>query len=156
MICTVDGCDTAASRPRVGLCEKHFYRMRRKGSTDDERRDPWIAGYCKRCGDAFVARYRSAQFCSQTCKGRHDAANYNHRQRKAKVREAINVRDLAERDGWRCHLCKGKVTQSNWSIDHLIPLSAGGDHVYLNVALAHANCNKRRGHRGPAQLLLVG
>ena len=41
-------------------------------------------------------------------------------------------------------------------IDHLIPLAAGGEHSYLNVAAAHRACNCARGAHGAAQLALIG
>ena len=80
------------------------------------------------------------------------------RRRAAKLRlpnESIRLSDIAERDGWRCHLCGKRVTKQNASMYHLIPLSKGGPHLKVNVALAHLICNKRRGAgRIPAQLRL--
>lgn len=78
------------------------------------------------------------------------------RMKNASVIEPINLQVLAERDHWICHICKKKVTKRTWSHDHLIPLALGGDHSYLNVALAHLRCNIRRGTgRIPAQLRLL-
>ena len=42
------------------------------------------------------------------------------------------------------------------TVDHLVPLVQGGEHVWENVALAHRRCNLSRGDRGLAQLRLVG
>jgi 5-methylcytosine-specific restriction endonuclease McrA len=42
------------------------------------------------------------------------------------------------------------------SLDHLVPLSAGGVHAPDNVALAHLRCNIMRSNVGAAQLILVG
>lgn len=79
------------------------------------------------------------------------------RKKGAKRVETIHLAVLAERDGWRCHLCGKKVTKATWSMDHLVPLVAGGDHTYDNVALAHQVCNGRRGAgRLPAQLRFIG
>ena len=57
----------------------------------------------------------------------------------------VDTRIVAERDGWRCALCRGKVIRENWSLDHVVPLSKGGAHTYANVVLAHRSCNSRRG-----------
>lgn len=85
--------------------------------------------------------------------------------RRAAIREGefFTVRQLGERDGWRCHICRRKVDQAlGWphrmspSIDHLIPLAEGGSHTLSNAKLAHMVCNARRGVRGIAQLLLIG
>jgi HNH endonuclease len=75
---------------------------------------------------------------------------------KETVKEAISLEILAARDRWVCHICKKKVTRKTWSHDHLIPISAGGETTYLNVALAHHRCNSQRGPgRSPAQLRLL-
>jgi 5-methylcytosine-specific restriction endonuclease McrA len=74
----------------------------------------------------------------------------------APITEDIDILIVAERDHWKCHICLKIVTKKNWSIDHLIPLSKGGNHTYENVALAHRSCNSRRGAgRLPAQLRLL-
>ena len=73
------------------------------------------------------------------------------------------VRSVWLRDGARCHLCRKSVdlTLSGTlpegpTIDHLVPISAGGTREPENLALAHRVCNVRRGNRGAAQLRLVG
>lgn len=69
--------------------------------------------------------------------------------------EPINRELVAARDGWRCCICSGPVTRETWSLDHVVPLSEGGSHTYGNVALAHLECNNRRGAgRLPSQLPL--
>lgn len=67
------------------------------------------------------------------------------------------------RDDWRCHLCGGRIDKRlsgrhRWgpTIDHLVPISEGGEHSYANVAAAHRSCNSKRGVSGPAQLALIG
>jgi hypothetical protein len=78
------------------------------------------------------------------------------RLKNAPIIERFTIEEIAERDGWHCHLCLKKVTRKTWSIDHLIPLSHGGPHTKLYVALAHQRCNSRRGAgRIPAQLRLL-
>lgn len=78
------------------------------------------------------------------------------------VVESFTLREIAERDGWRCHLCNRKVPDRPFrsrpldaTIDHLVPVSAGGDHTRANVALAHFACNWKRADVGPAQLRLL-
>ena len=38
----------------------------------------------------------------------------------------------------------------------LVPLSRGGEHSYMNTALAHLRCNLAKQNNGGGQLLLVG
>lgn len=75
----------------------------------------------------------------------------------AKVVEPVDLLRVYERDQGVCHICKRHVDRIDASIDHLVPLSVGGDHSYANVSLAHLRCNQRRGvGRIPAQLRLIG
>ena len=72
------------------------------------------------------------------------------------------MRDVGDRDGWKCHLCGKRVNPliknpdpKGPTIDHLIPIAAGGLDSFDNVALAHWSCNSARGARGLAQLRLA-
>lgn len=85
------------------------------------------------------------------------------RRRGAPKGTPYTLEAVAERDRWRCHLCGKRVKKSaKWpdrtcpSIDHLVPISAGGVDGLENVALAHWYCNTLRGTRGEAQLRLTG
>jgi len=53
--------------------------------------------------------------------------------------------------GNHCWLCRAEiVNESDYTIDHLIPLSRGGAAWDIeNVRPAHARCNKSRGNRPP-------
>ena len=59
--------------------------------------------------------------------------------------EPVSHPVVAERDGWRCAICRRRVTRETWSLDHVVPLSKGGAHTYANVVLAHKRCNSLRG-----------
>jgi hypothetical protein len=130
---------------------------------DRERRQrshptPFIAGPCAECGRTFVSK-GLARFCEGECARRNQRrvgkAKRDKRLRD-RPRDRISLPRLAKRDGWRCHICCGRVTRRNWSIDHLVPVSAGGMGTWDNVALAHHRCNSLRSNKGMAQLLLVG
>lgn len=77
--------------------------------------------------------------------------------------EEVPLLEIAERDGWKCHICRKKVDPKfkyphpmSATRDHLIPLSHGGLHEKRNVKLAHWDCNRRRHDGGTAQLRLIG
>lgn len=42
------------------------------------------------------------------------------------------------------------------TIDHILPISKGGQDVHANIQLAHFECNWRKGDGGSQQLMLVG
>lgn len=60
----------------------------------------------------------------------------------------LNRRNLATRDGGRCAYCGDRGA----TIDHVIPRSRGGLHVWDNVVLACQPCNSRKGDRLLAEL----
>ncbi|HAM59543.1 MAG TPA: hypothetical protein DCQ64_30695 [Candidatus Rokubacteria bacterium] len=83
-------------------------------------------------------------------------ARQRRRARLAGVPQEPIDRDVVyERDNGRCGLCGRRVARTDMSIDHIIPIIAGGPHTYANIQLAHLSCNSRRGHRGPAQMRLT-
>ncbi len=69
--------------------------------------------------------------------------------------EPVRIERLIARDGLICHICHRPVPRGEVSLDHLVPIVAGGPHAEWNLALAHRRCNFRRGAgRTPAQLRL--
>lgn len=87
----------------------------------------------------------------------HLACNdrYQATRRGAPCAETIDRMIVYHRDGGRCHICRKKLRSDHFHLDHLIPLSTGGDHLYRNIAVACPSCNCRRGAgRLQAQLRL--
>ena len=74
-----------------------------------------------------------------------------------KARDAQRQR-LLERDGPLCWICRAPMnlttpnTPASPTIDHVIPVSAGGDDTDHNSRLAHRSCNAARGNRPPATI----
>jgi len=91
-----------------------------------------------------------------------------NRARRSKKRgqpsESYTTGQIAERDGYRCGLCRRKVDMTlrrpnlrSASIDHIVPLSKGGDDTRANVQLAHLDCNIKKSNAVEyAQQLLFG
>lgn len=164
-ICEVDGCER--KHDAKGMCHKHRARFLRNGHTDliprcgrhVMRPATWTAGYCAECAEPFITNQPQTRFCSPLCKRRNkDRVHEQRRSERIKAagpRDRIDLPALAKRDGWRCHICRKQVTRKTWSVDHLIPLSHGGSHIYANVALAHQRCNALRSDTGMAQLRLA-
>lgn len=70
---------------------------------------------------------------------------------------------IFERDGWICQFCGRKINKRlKWpnplskSIDHIIPLSKGGDDSPINVQAAHLRCNIMKQAQSGGQLRLIG
>ena len=84
-------------------------------------------------------------------KALHMVAKFlQRRAREAEARacgESIRREDVYARDGGICHICKKPVDSLNWHMDHIIPLSLGGEHIYKNVAVSHPFCNTSKGNK---------
>lgn len=137
--CTVDGCDNP--HRAKGLCSTHY-----------NQRQPT----------------RHAAHHNRNAERKRATDLSHHKRRRAVLRgadaELIDRDDIARRDHWTCWLCRKLVDPTvKWpdvmcaSLDHVVPLSAGGDHHTANVRLAHFLCNVRRGDRAHGeQLSLIG
>lgn len=62
--------------------------------------------------------------------------------------------EIFARDGWVCGLCAKQIDPDlrhpdpmSPSIDHIVPLAAGGSDVPVNLQAAHLVCNTRKGAR---------
>lgn len=89
-----------------------------------------------------------------------EAVRINNDRRRARQHavgtERIYRAQVWERDNGRCHICGRTADPKNWHLDHIVPISRGGEHSYRNVAVSHPSCNLRKGATGPAQLRLRG
>ena len=111
--------------------------------------------FCVNCGKPICGR----KFCSKDCcKAYNNRRKKDRRLRKVKTVKHIyiDIRELYIRDKGICHLC-GRICDfedsytredgafiagNNYpSIDHVKPLSKGGEHSWDNVKLAHRICN---------------
>ena len=66
-------------------------------------------------------------------------------------RAALNRRAVFARDGSRCQYCAAPAE----SIDHVVPRSKGGEHVWENVVAACRPCNTRKRDRLLAETTMV-
>lgn len=125
-MCILEDC----ARPVVAkeMCSPHYKRwMRAAGRT---KKDPWD-------------ERRKANWLKR------DALK-----RGAGRTEKVVPSLVFERDGWMCGLCGVAIDKSlphpdPWSVslDHVVPLSKGGQHSLGNVQAAHLTCNLSKGNR---------
>lgn len=52
---------------------------------------------------------------------------------------------LVHRQGYRCALTGRHLTPDTASVDHIIPLSEGGDHAVHNLQVVHKHLNNAKG-----------
>jgi hypothetical protein len=95
------------------------------------------------------------KFCSAQCAKRATCARKHMRRRGMRRRqEIIPLPEIYARDRGICGLCHRKVNgrfiapdPRSATLDHIVPLKAGGQHVRANVQLAHYACNSAKGTR---------
>lgn len=115
-------------------------------------------GALKRCASCTKADRRSrhkAWVRQARLAGTYSGDNHRQRARHYGVAyEPINSRAVYDRDGWICGICDGAVDPGlafpdlmSASLDHIVPMSLGGPHLWHNVQLAHLICNSRKGAR---------
>lgn len=111
---------------------------------------------CENCRVPFTrpACYGPVGFCSDVCRRGVTDPGYYSKKRRAAMRRGDKIDRLAVFDffGWVCNICGDDIDQSlrfpnerAATLDHIIPLSKGGRHVWENVAPAHACCNASKG-----------
>lgn len=109
---------------------------------------------CEYCGKNFIPRNKTSKFCSYKCKVK--SKNVRRNIDKILINNgdydcSINLIKLFQRDKGKCALCGDYVNMElssidNYygSIDHIIPRSRGGKHIWDNVQLAHRICNSKK------------
>lgn len=107
-------------------------------------------------GPLWSASYRARS--EQRERISSSAARHERRVRAAgAIVERFDPLEVFERDGWICQLCSETVDRElshpdpmGPSLDHRIPLVAGGEHSRTNTQLAHWICNVRKGASMPS------
>ena len=79
--------------------------------------------------------------------------------RAAGPAESFTKTEIGDRDGWICGICQdttrlvdpgpGSPRALSPSIDHVVPLSRGGQHARANVRIAHLWCNVEKNNADP-------
>lgn len=78
--------------------------------------------------------------------------------------EPVNPIAVFDRDGWRCQLCKVKTPKrlrgtfepNAPELDHIVPMSAGGEHSYRNTQCSCRKCNIAKSSTPRGQMRLFG
>jgi 5-methylcytosine-specific restriction endonuclease McrA len=60
----------------------------------------------------------------------------------------LSRKAVIARDGGHCAYCEGHAT----TVDHVLPRSRGGEHVWENVVAACGRCNNRKAHHTLSEL----
>ena len=174
------GCATRRATVRCPVCHRDFWpweggshprRYCSRACAGAARRkppQPKVRGQRRRrclwCQTEYEPRWNQ-RACSPACRRRLNAQRKHLRRRGLRGGQvSISIRELYLRDRATCALCGKRVSltyqapdRRSATIDHIVPVSKGGQHVPENVQLAHYGCNSAKGtRRCGSQLRLFG
>lgn len=69
--------------------------------------------------------------------------------------ENVDHRVVLERSAALCGICGDPVDPADFHVDHIIPLSRGGEDSYANCHAAHPECNVAKGAKLPEEFSRV-
>jgi len=170
-LCSVCGSEYQALSTTGGTCASASCvkeRERRRNVLSGVQRKALSARTCKRCGTGFTPAYGDKRrgFCSRQCL-RATIRRIGKQVRRARLRgnvaERVDPLVVFGRDKWTCQICKrptpqkqrGTVDGSAPELDHIVPLSLGGEHTYANTQCACRRCNQAKGAKVLGQFRLA-
>lgn len=145
-----DGLSTSCKECDKAKTAEFRRRHPEKVKLDYDRRDKAVMR-------EYTRRYR------QRNPGRSNtwSARRRARLRNAEIEDFTRL-EIADRDGWVCQICRKPISRTaSWpdprslSIDHVVPLSAGGAHSRVNCQASHLRCNLSKHTGGTDQLRLL-
>ena len=105
-----------------------------------------------------ITKTKAQQKYVKTESGRDAVKKGSHKRRALKqgaTVEDFSPTEIFERDGYRCQLCgiktryyKTKSHPNSPELDHIIPLSLGGEHSRLNTQCLCSHCNRVKHNTG--------
>ena len=105
---------------------------------------------CKQCGIEYTSLNQDGKlYCSRRCVAKYARKNRQHIARSSnRIGGGFSSLDVFKAAKWKCKICGIKVHQATGqhsetqaTIDHVVPMSKGGLHVWGNVQCACQRCN---------------
>lgn len=141
-------------------------QSRSKARARERDTRPLIELVCPECQASHFTKLGNKKFCSEKCRRKVHRRNVSSRT-DARIRsvtvESVNPIKVFERDGWKCQLCgkntprtkRGTLDKNAPELDHIMPLSRGGEHSYRNTQCSCRSCNAAKGNTPRGQLSLL-
>ena len=139
---------------RRSKCDECQAEIERKRTREYYRSIPLDVRCCFKCERPLgPSRNRLCQGCRDVSRrAARKTMNARRRARKAGcIAERFDPFDVFIRDAMKCHACLGpcvmptkKYNPMMATIDHIVPLAAGGAHSMSNAATCHSICNSMK------------
>lgn len=142
---------------RDGSAQPDFMSCRECGCTSDKKEFVFIPkrnywdNLCQECNRKAVRmwlgenREQARASAKAWRENNRDRVRDSRRLRKASGGVFVATDYVAIRDGYICGICELPVHADDYHIDHIVPVSSGGQHVFFNLQVAHPQCNLRKG-----------
>lgn len=118
-------------------------------------------GFARRQTDSFKEAHKRWKARNpESIKTWQSKNRHSRRAAVGQLSETISPTELFERDKWRCQLCGCKVHPcatyhpQRATMDHIIPLSRGGGHIWSNLQTACNLCNSKKNSKAAGQIRL--
>lgn len=147
--CSVEGCGKQGRGMVEGVvyCQTHLYRVRRHGGVDAKKLANGESTPERRKEVAKRAMDRYQKTPHGRMRARFNAAKRRVLEGKSKGVGTITKEQFLEL--WNsepCWIC-GLPMGDDRSLDHVVPLSKGGNNTLDNLRMAHLRCNQRKNDR---------
>lgn len=179
-----EGCGTSDGRKSKGFCRtctlahrKIIKALNKRHSKGSGHLPPRLVASrpkrsldCRECGvtHVYTPSFGEAErlYCSRACQKR-SSDRVRTKIRRAITRgvhvQAVDPTSVFDRDGWQCQMCGCKTPRSKRGtyenkapeLDHIMPLSLGGEHSYRNTQCLCRGCNAIKSDVPMGQLSLL-
>lgn len=123
------------------MFQRHKTKAQARNRAYAETHKEQMSAYRKKWQEANRVRYQSA---------RNDVQANRRARRRANGYEPIERIVVWAGSNGRC-FCGDTVSFYSMELDHIVPLSKGGPHLYSNVRASHADCNRSKRDRQEIQ-----
>lgn len=142
--------------PPTKRCSKCHRELARSEFYKNKGRPDGIQTVCKTCTrrnneawrtanpGAHRRHYADHELSPEEVDARHVRRHAWRARQVGTFVEDVHKLVLLERDDGVCGICGGDVDPLNFDIDHIVPLSRGGEHSYANTQTAHPICNSKK------------
>ena len=122
--------------------QKEYYRENKEECIEYQKK---YRAYNKERIRDYWKMYRATE------QGKTVKRNSNHKRRTLTKNGDVTVQQLKELylTAKNCYWCNTKLNKNNTHLDHLMPLSKGGEHTLSNLVISCPTCNLQKNAKDP-------